>query len=444
MVEPKSPAASFWATHRLTSVFSGVRLLCLLMSFHPSLCLSGERKMVSTILSDWSAGVGLALSYNLGYDINDSDMPLFNQNKLGITWDQLLAEKYFVHLDIEGTYDYSSKNSDSDSSRELFNAASEIEEFYVQTNYGSLSIKAGKQVVVWGKADFAVVTDVISPRDFSGPLFSEDDISRMGQTMLTLNYYTESSQLSLTLNPDAKANRFPYLSSAGSGYAGNVLKSSNIDKRQPDASFSDMEVGVRWNATVGDWDYAVVAAEVFENNPAVTLLDTGQTEVVFSRFQMLGGGFNLKTDNLLWKGEVAYKKNRLFNSENFAEPTKHDTIDMAIGMDYNPSAYTLTVELANHYIDNWSDEVLGYERNNSLIFARVRKPLFHDTVFLQYTASYEFQSNTKIHQIKYIHDLNNQMSLGFQSKFSESEKEDEVMDFLNSGDIFSANFEVKF
>ena len=68
--------------------------------------------------------------------------------------------------------------------------------------------KAGKQIVVWGKADAAVVTDIMSPRDLTELVFTSLEDARLGQQMLILDHFSANSQWSVVFNPDVKVNRF--------------------------------------------------------------------------------------------------------------------------------------------------------------------------------------------------------------------------------------------
>ena len=84
----------------------------------------------------------------------------------------------------------------------------DLVEGWVRLAAGNLEIKAGRQIVVWGRADRLNPTDNISSRDYTLLVASDDEQRRgaaMVQTRLGLGPYT----LDAYWLPEFRPNRFP-------------------------------------------------------------------------------------------------------------------------------------------------------------------------------------------------------------------------------------------
>lgn len=83
-------------------------------------------------------------------------------------------------------------------SRDLFGggeAEGTLREAYLGLRLGPVDVRAGKQIIVWGRADRINPTDNLTPRDFTLPV-PEDDDQRVGAPAVRATYFFGS--LSLT------------------------------------------------------------------------------------------------------------------------------------------------------------------------------------------------------------------------------------------------------
>ncbi|MEJ2416112.1 MAG: hypothetical protein P8Y45_04115 [Exilibacterium sp.] len=359
-----------------------------------------------------SLGLSVSLDQEVGYNPHEPANPVVNLFTLGARWEQLLGERFFVRLDGESRHDLTDEASlistggEGGEDDEEIGFSGELKEAYLQTNLGSLSITAGKQIIAWGKSDTAIVTDIISPRDLSDPVSIELEDIRLGQKMLVFDYFYDRSQLSLIVNPDARVNRL---------FLPVRLALAGIDEQRPDSSFSNPEVGLRWSTSFQSWDLALMAADVFEDNPIVEVGGDGSPRIVYPRYQMLGGGFNYGNGLFVWKGELAFKYNRRFNRADFA-PRQHSVWDAALGFDFDPNgAYLLTLELANQYIDDWDSGIQNFDRNSTSLSASLSKNFLNETVTLGFISNYGFQDQLHYNRLEYTQRLNDLVAVGFHA-----------------------------
>ncbi len=358
-----------------------------------------------------SLGLSVSLDQEVGYNPHEPANPVVNLFTLGASWEQLLGERFFVRIDGESRHDLTdasliSTGGEGGEDDEEIGFSGEFKEAYLQANLGSLSITAGKQIIAWGKSDTAIVTDIISPRDLSDPVSIELEDIRLGQKMLVFDYFYDRSQLSLIVNPDARVNRL---------FLPVRLALAGIDEQLPDSSFSNPEVGLRWSTSFQRWDLALMAADVFEDNPIVEVGGDGSPRIVYPRYQMLGGGFNYGNGLFVWKGELAFKYNRRFNRADFAQ-RQHSVWDAALGFDFDHNgAYLLTLELANQYIGDWDSGIQNFDRNSTSLSASLSKNFLNETVTMEFISNYGFQDQLHYNRLEYTQRLNDLVAVGLHA-----------------------------
>ena len=92
------------------------------------------------------------------------------------------------HVELQGyvnTHDGSSENNKSFTQREV------LREAYVDTNVNDWAIRAGKQQVVWGKADGYKALDLINPTDYSEMAQNQMEDSRIPTFMINAEKYND-------------------------------------------------------------------------------------------------------------------------------------------------------------------------------------------------------------------------------------------------------------
>ena len=191
--------------------------------------------------------------------------------------------------------------------------------FYLQRSEGDFSAKLGRQLVIWGKADSGVVSDIFSPRDLTESVFTSVEDARLGQDMLVTDWFFQGGesgdqksqyQLSLIVNPDIKYNLLPKSGHPYGPEAGtNLVFPEQSDSG--DYHWSEPELGFRLARTLGSLDLSLMLADVVAND-ADLFVDSDNTGLHSSkspedyRYQMLAGGFNWGQGKFVWKGELAF------------------------------------------------------------------------------------------------------------------------------------------
>jgi hypothetical protein len=87
-------------------------------------------------------------------------------------------------------------------------ATGELREAFVDLRFGKLDVRAGRQIIAWGRADGLNPTDNLTGEDLT-LLAPDDDDRRLGTTALRASYYLGDVSLSGLWLPEFRGHRFP-------------------------------------------------------------------------------------------------------------------------------------------------------------------------------------------------------------------------------------------
>ncbi|KAA0677157.1 DUF1302 family protein [Roseomonas genomospecies 6] len=147
----------------------------------------------------------------------------------------------------------------------------ELREAHVTWSGADLDLRAGRQIVVWGRADQINPTSHLASRDYT-LLFAEDDDQRRGVAMLRANRYHGDWTFGAYWVPEFRPNVFPRpLLPAGVSYA---------DDDQPDGV---RQFGVKLDRSGGAVDWSVSVFDGWDDNPDTAVVSAGPGGVVLQR-----------------------------------------------------------------------------------------------------------------------------------------------------------------
>ncbi|MFQ5455678.1 MAG: DUF1302 family protein [Nitrospirota bacterium] len=386
--------------------------------------------------------------------IDRPDRIFINRSSLRFQWEDLLFSSYYLLFDGKLSYNFAYNYLDYPSDVErYYRFQKQIHEFYLQKDFGKASLKFGRQILVWGEADIAVVTDVINPRDLTEFIFIPIEDARIGLLMLTADYYSENSHWTLFINPDPKVNRF---ARPGHEYEYPFIYSQPgivqvRNENRPAISLSNTEIGMRLAKTIEQSDISIMAAYIIDDNPVFrTEWINRQGELIlqpeYRPYYMMGAAANLSRGNFLWKGEAAIKINRTFtNSARFTDDglIKRSSFDTVVGLDYDASgAYAVTLEISNQHILNWTEDISGIRRDESILYLTWSKNLLNDILKPIYVYLYQIQDHEALHRFRIEYQITDQWSCIFETAYFNAWKEDSYLGYLQ--DQSRISFEIRY
>ena len=133
-----------------------------------------------------------------------------------------------------------------------------MREAYLAGSAGSWDLAAGRQLIVWGKADAVNPTDVLSVRDFT-LLTPLDEDQKSGVGALKATYNLDDLRLSAIALPEFRASKLPLPRTPGVSF-------TERDPANPWRQFA-----LRAERSAGNLDWSVSAFDGYERSPDLHL-----------------------------------------------------------------------------------------------------------------------------------------------------------------------------
>lgn len=200
----------------------------------------------------------------------------------------------------------------------------ELRELYLDATIKDSSIIAGKQQIVWGKADGLKVLDVVNPQDFREFILDDFDQSRIPLWSVNAEIPIKDITLQLLWIPDQTYHEF---AKPGATYAftSPLITPPTPDGipvivnpvTTPDDIFSDADWGLRISTFFNGWDLTFNYLYHYNDTP-VLFRKINQTangiQVVinpeYKRSHLIGGTFSNTFGDLTLRGEIGYSTDR--------------------------------------------------------------------------------------------------------------------------------------
>lgn len=364
-----------------------------------------ESEPKESLVDQLLAPVRFSLSHEYSYKTKAPTGTINNRSSIRLEYSKFFATYYSLVFDGKINFfhqqDHLAKVEDKSGVID-----SNIRDAYLQVSVKNTSIKIGSQILVWGEADGGIVTDVISPRDSSELFFISLDESRIAQTMIVVDQYSEIGTWQVFVNPNPKSNKVP---EKGSEYdLGNSIES--MFKVTEESNESKWEFGFRWKQTFGNSDLALMYASLLENQQSYEAEDVaGSLKKHSPRYRMGGVAFNYSSGNFLWKGEIAGKQGKSF-SDRLMNRLEKDVIDTAFELEYSSGgAYALTLSTANSRVLDWDDAIQGVREQNGNVAISWQKNYLNDDLSLSLAANYQIEDKTRTYTSNNSYTVNDHL-----------------------------------
>jgi hypothetical protein len=168
-----------------------------------------------------------------------------------------------------------------------------MREAFVQYSEGSLTMRFGRQLIVWGRADQINPTDNLSPRDFTLPVPESSD-ERFGTLALSASQRLGDYSVSAVWLPRFRPNIVPF------------PPGLNVNEVSPDSA---RQVGIKLDHSAAsgiDWSASWYSG--FDLNPNLRMgsLVPGRLDAVHPRNNVAGLDFAVPVGEFGIRGEAAY------------------------------------------------------------------------------------------------------------------------------------------
>jgi hypothetical protein len=316
------------------------------------------------------------------------------RSELKLELDADLSENWQARVSGHGFYDFAytinGRDNFSDDVLDHYEKELEFDEVYLQGSLTSdLDIKAGRQIVVWGRSDNIRITDVLNPLDLRWPGLVDIEKLRLPVTMTKLDYYIKGWSLSGIALHEVRYNRNPEF---GSDFFPGLQPLPGKESPPEGFAIDNTQFAASLNGIFQGWDISFYIADIYAQNGHISptsLSPLPRSEVKHSRVKMLGGAFNIARGNWLFKTEAAYFDGFEFSNRPDKE---YSRLDGLVGIEYSGiSDATITLDIADRHYFNFDKQLQDspdFQKEDLFEWAlRITKPYLNDTLKLTFLAN---------------------------------------------------------
>jgi hypothetical protein len=247
----------------------------------------------------------------------------------------------------------------------------QFREAFMEYNGQSWGFKAGRQIIIWGKADGLRITDVISPLDLTEFLAQDYDDIRMPVNGIVVSKFSNNWDLDLVCVPVFESYIFP-----GPGnpwaldYSAMGTDLVMEEALTPEISLSNIEYGGKLSFYLSGIDFDISALKTFNKAPVYNYSVNDSTSALHirpehHRLGFVGLGFSKSLSAFIIRGESAFYFDKKFSPslENFeAGLPERNSINYLVGIDWYPgNEWTVTGQFSDEYILNYADRIENTE-----------------------------------------------------------------------------------
>jgi len=303
------------------------------------------------------------------HEVDGSDYSGFNQAQtaLYLQLDGKLSQdwKYRISGDTfyDAIYDLRSNENYRKDVKDDYRTQLRFDDVYVQGKINSnLDLKAGRQIVVWGKSDNIRITDIINPLDNRQPGMTDIEDLRLSVGMAKFDYYIGQWNVSSMIIPE---NRIMLEATPRGEFfpvddifsvPGGVVDPF-VDLNTPATSWNNMQYALAVNGVFSGWDLSFYGAYVldqrwhFKEMPSPNRALSDRT---VSKIKMLGTAANVAYGSWLFKAEAAFLDNLKYNTTT----DEKSVVDTLVGFEYMGFKDTsLSLEVANRHIFDYEQKM---------------------------------------------------------------------------------------
>ncbi len=256
--------------------------------------------------------------------------------------------KALINTQIFYDFSYLAKGRENFSNEllDLYESEAELREFYVNGSLTSdLDVKVGRQIMVWGFADFTRIVDVLNPLDNRVPgVVNVEDI-RLPTTMARADYYFGDWRFTGTFIPEILFTKEPVFNS---DFAPPFAPTK--PEMIPE-DFKDFEYGLELKKSFSGGDIAFYWSEFYDD----LAVDSGggtNTTLTHSSIDMAGFAINYVYEDWIFKAETAFLEG--FQFSNLPAGHTRSRLDAMLGFEYfGFKDTTITMEIVNRHINNF-------------------------------------------------------------------------------------------
>ncbi len=297
--------------------------------------------------------------------------------------------------DASGTYLLASAQSDylsfgpdpSDDDHDL-----DLFEAYAHHAAPGWELRAGRQIVRWGKTDQISPVDNLNPQDMREFFIPDLEERKIPNWMARARAFPGDAgplgaiALEAVFIPFFRENEYDW---TGTTWAllGVEDTGLRIDEDEPGKGLDDSDYGLRAAATVAGWDLSVSWLRATEKTPRLRLdpfNPKGPTlQADYGRQNIFGFEFETTLDTFGFRGEAAYADRQSLNTEDF-DPASSPVSYWVVGLDYIGEAdWYANVQLSHQHLFEYDEDTVFLRRDNFYLNGELNREFWRGNLMLK-------------------------------------------------------------
>jgi hypothetical protein len=264
-----------------------------------------------------------------------------------------------------------------------------VREAYIDLFLPSLDLRIGKQAIVWGQAEGAFITDIVSPQELRSFILADFREVRMGIGAVKADYFAGPFTIQGVWIPWFVPTKQPEADSIWYNNPLGVVPGSFI---LPEKSVENSEIFGRISYFGSALNAELMAGYAWDDLPVlsgtVNPADPSLLEASYQRYTVAGGSFSTTLGSTVLRAEAAAYLDRTFTRMESTGPppvlgtSRHHELQALAGLDRSLFGVAFSGQYIFQYIHNWDSSLMTDEYRHTATF-RVRNSFASDTLTLQ-------------------------------------------------------------
>lgn len=251
-------------------------------------------------------------------------------------------------------YSFKDRNNFTNEMLDLYEEETELREAYISGSIlPNLDIKIGRQIIVWGFADYIRVVDVLNPLDNRQPGLIDIEDLRLPIAMSKVDYYYKNWSFMGVAVHEVEFNKDPLFNS-------DFFPADRMPPHEdiPATNLRNTEFGIAITGAFNGWDIGFYFAHMYDDLMSLDAGELRNLELNHSVINMGGIGFNYVIGNWFLRAEAALLDG--FEFAHLPDETR-SRLDAMIGFDYvGFRDTTITLEAVHRHINNFESELKDF------------------------------------------------------------------------------------
>ena len=274
-----------------------------------------------------------------------------------------------------------------------------LRELYMDLYFKNFDLRIGQQQIVWGKADGAFITDIVSPLNLTEFLLPDFNEIRTGVFATKLDYYIGNHTLEVIWIPTFTPTETPQPGSIWYMQPDFLIPPTfDMTKSTITPSLENSELFGKYTALTSAIDFEIMAGYTWDDYPTMHIekqidMSTGSPVLTglnitpeHHRLNLGGGSFSTEIKGIILRGEGAYYNGKYFQIDDpdpLADGTiEKDYLHYLVGVDFNIADVKLSSQFIQQSILDYNDLMSNEKTENTMTFL-ARMDLMRETLHLE-------------------------------------------------------------